>query len=287
MTYVTTAECRRYRGQTLVELLVSSGIGLLVALVLVTLYGALSDGVGRVDGMSRAVAAGQQALEIIVAHARLAGMPRFLSLRPPQPSGANEVNKSGDPLHGFAAGSNAQPLAIFGCERGIFSHVQDNRCKAVKRDSDSVVFRYAADTVATWASKHGWPTDCLGQNVTGDAIVVRFYVNRSTADRLELYCHGNGHDATPQPLVEGIEQIRLSYWLAGADVPVRASAIPHADWHRVVAIDVCVVARGPAAARPAAYLDCDGKPVTPEDRWTRTALARRVAIRNAIEDAVQ
>ncbi|KAG0188758.1 hypothetical protein DFQ28_004412 [Apophysomyces sp. BC1034] len=258
----------------------------MVALALIALYGVLSGAADRIDGMARAAAAGEQALEIIVAHARLAGMPQLFPLPLPEADEEREPGGgSGDPVNEPIVHSSV-PLSIFGCDRATSRHDQGGQRATVKRDSDSVTFRYAADAIATWTSKHGRPIDCLGQNVAGDTVVVRFHVgSQSATDAPELYCRGNGHNGPPQPLVGGIEQLRLSYWLVGADAPVRASSISDSDWRRVTAIDICVVARGPAAVRPMAYLDCDGNSVLPGDRRVRIALARRVAIRNIAREA--
>jgi type IV pilus assembly protein PilW len=276
-----STSCRRDEGHTLVELLLSSTIGLMLMLLLAGSYGTLSGVLGHVDETRRAAAAGLQALEIIVAHARLAGMPRAFpqTWRASTASTATQAAEASDVPVGD---ETIRDPPIFGCERGIPEREQAGRCRAVMHDSDGVVFRYAADPVATWPSKDNWPTDCLGQNVTGDTIAVRFYVQASTPEQPELYCRGNGHDVAAQPLVEGIEQLRLSYWLAGAHAAVRASSLSESDWRRIVAIDVCVVSRGPVATRPTAYLDCDGNRVTPADRRVRTAWMRRVAIRNAV-----
>ncbi|MCG1042686.1 PilW family protein [Mycetohabitans sp. B8] len=263
------------------ELLLSSTIGLMLMLLLAGSYGALSGTASHVDETRRAAAAGQQALEIIVAHARLAGMPQVFP-RTSRASTASTATWAVEASDALAADETTRGPPIFGCERGIPEREQAGRCRAVMHDSDGVVFRYAADPVATWPSKDNWPTDCLGQNVTGDTIAVRFYVQTRTPDQPELYCRGNGHDVTAQPLVDGIEQLRLSYWLAGAHAAVRASSLSEPDWRRIVAIDVCVVSRGPVTTRPTAYLDCDGNRVMPADRRVRTAWMRRVAIRNAV-----
>lgn len=272
---------RRAGGHTLMELLLSSTIGLMLMLLLAGSYGALSGTASHVDETRRAAAAGQQALEIIVAHARLAGMPQVFP-RTSRASTASTATWAVEASDALAADETTRGPPIFGCERGIPEREQAGRCRAVMHDSDGVVFRYAADPVATWPSKDNWPTDCLGQNVTGDTIAVRFYVQTRTPDQPELYCRGNGHDVTAQPLVDGIEQLRLSYWLAGAHAAVRASSLSEPDWRRIVAIDVCVVSRGPVTTRPTAYLDCDGNRVMPADRRVRTAWMRRVAIRNAV-----
>ncbi|WP_158249506.1 PilW family protein [Mycetohabitans endofungorum] len=268
-------------GHTLVEWLLSSTIGLMLTLLLAGAYGTLSGTAGRVDETRRAAAAGQQALEIIVAHARLAGMPQAFP-RTWRASTASTSTRAVEAPNAPAADETMRDLPIFGCERGIPEREQAGRCRAVMHDSDGVVFRYAADPVAIWPSKDNWPTDCLGQNVMGDTIAVHFYVQSRTPDQPELYCRGNGHEVAAQPLVDGIEQLRLSYWLAGAHAAVRASSLSEPDWRRIVAIDVCVVTRGPVAMRPTAYLDCDGNRVMSADRRVRTAWMRRVAIRNTV-----
>lgn len=152
-------------------------------------------------------------------------------------------------------------------------------------DSDGIVVRYIDDAVATWPSASGEPTDCLGQGVTrhrGHAVIVnRFYVAKPPRrDAPELYCGGNGHATTPQPLVQGVERMTLRYWLRGSLEPVGARAILPAQWADVVAVDLCVVVRGSETRARRVFMDCDGHRVQSADGHERLALSRHLVLRN-------
>jgi type IV pilus assembly protein PilW len=263
MTHIDLTAHSRTRGHTLVELVVATALGLLVTAAVVSLYASQRDIAAHLDATRRLSDAGQQALEAIAAHARLAGLiaaDRFAASEP----------------HVAIA-----PPAIFGCANAqATGTIDEDACDAARSDSDSVAFRYVADTVSTWASADGNPTDCLGQNVLDGTIVVRFFAQANAPTRPpELYCRGNGK-ATPQPLVEGVERVQFGYWLPGATAPVRASAVSRDDWSRIAAVDICVVVRGSRALRRVPYVDCDGNSVTPDDQRMRAAFMRRVALRN-------
>jgi type IV pilus assembly protein PilW len=155
-------------------------------------------------------------------------------------------------------------------------------CESLAGRSDGVQVRYAADTVSTWPTSTGAPTDCIGQSVADALVANRFYAKASASTgEPELYCEGSGKQA--QPLVEGIERMRLVYWLAGASSAVDASAIPRERWPDVHAADLCVLVRGFAVAgqRRAGYVDCTGAPAVADDARTHQAFWRRIEIRNA------
>jgi type IV pilus assembly protein PilW len=155
-------------------------------------------------------------------------------------------------------------------------------CEALASHSDGLQVRHAADAIATWPTSAGVPTDCLGQAVTDAIVMNRFYAKASSSSgEPELYCEGNGGKQA-QPVVEGIERMRVMVWLAGASAAVGVAAVGRDQWTRVVALDVCVVVRGfqNRAKRRASYADCDGTPATADDGRLRQAFWRRVAIRN-------
>lgn len=149
--------------------------------------------------------------------------------------------------------------------------------------ADGLQVRYSADAVSTWPSTAGAPTDCLGQAVSDAIVTNRFYAKPSSSTgEPELYCEGGGRQA--QPIVEGIERMRVMYWLAGAPSASDASAIARERWRDVHAADVCIVVRGfiAHAKRKTDYVDCNGLPVTVEDGRVRQVFWRRVAIRNSV-----
>ncbi|HWT38175.1 MAG TPA: PilW family protein [Paraburkholderia sp.] len=178
--------------------------------------------------------------------------------------------------------------ALFGCTGGRPIGTDDNpACEALATHSDGVAVRYVADSVSTWPSTAGLATDCLGQGVAktdadapGVPIVNRFYAKTSgSTGEPELYCEGTGANSS-QPLVEGVERVRLRYWLAGASAAMDAAALAPAQWANVVAVDLCVLVRGMPQNARTGYVDCDGVSIVGPDTRVRRAFWRRVAIRN-------
>jgi type IV pilus assembly protein PilW len=115
-------------------------------------------------------------------------------------------------------------------------------------------------------------------------VVNRYFarVSASTGEP-ELYCEGNGKTGSAQPLVEGVERVRLRYWLGGGLNAIEASAMTPGQWSRIVAVDLCVLVRGAPQGRSTRYVDCDGVSAIGADTRVRQAFWRRVAIRNQTE----
>jgi type IV pilus assembly protein PilW len=148
--------------------------------------------------------------------------------------------------------------------------------------SDGVLVRYSADTVSTWPSSSGSPTDCLGQ-IVDTQITNRYYAKASSSTaEPELYCEGSGEPGSAQPLVEGVERLRIDYWLRDAALPLAAGAVPRERWPMVVAADICVLVRGEPMGQTdrVQYQDCDGTRIMSNDTRARQAFWRRVAVRN-------
>jgi type IV pilus assembly protein PilW len=158
-------------------------------------------------------------------------------------------------------------------------------CEPLASRSDGIVVRYIGDAVSTWPTTAGHATDCLGQGVgsagAAELIVNRYYARLSgSTGEPELYCEGNGRAGVGQPLVEGIERLRFRYWLRGASTSVAANVVAADQWNSVVAVDICVLARGAPTQRYVRYIDCEGATVLAVDRRARQAFWRRVAVRN-------
>ena len=186
------------------------------------------------------------------------------------------------------------PPPLFGCSGGRPTGADDSpACATLSSGSDGVVVRYVGDGVSTWPSTTGQVTDCIGQAVTGNSaalgdqgvlVVNRYFasVSGSTGEP-ELYCEGNGNAGSAQPLVEGVERVRVKYWLAGALDAINASAMPADQWTEIVAVDLCVLVRGAPQGQRSRYVDCDGVSTLGADLRPRQAFSRRVALRNHAE----
>ena len=183
----------KYRqcGHTLLELSISVALGVLIVLATISLYRGQRFAYDHATETTRLRDAASTALDLIGQQVQMAGFV---------PAGAGNPDKS-PPLFGCSpgrpTGSDAAPV-----------------CEALASRSDGIVVRYAADTISTWPSSSGSPTDCLGQISAGEWIVNRYYAKASSSTvEPELYCEGSGKPGTGQPLVEGIERIKFGYWL--------------------------------------------------------------------------
>lgn len=241
------------RGHTLLELTISMALGLLVVVAALSLYRGQRASHERAADAARMHDAATAALDLIGQQLQMAAFA---------------------PL-----GADAGP-ALFGCSQGRAYGTDDApACESLASRSDGVSIRYAADAVSTWPTSSGAPTDCLGQ-AAGATVTNRFYAKASSStSEPELYCEGVGKQA--QPVVEGIERLRIGWWLKDASSSVDSAAVPRDRWSSVFAADVCVVVRGDVlGAAKRNYVDCDGSIVLAPDARTRQVFWRRVAIRN-------
>ncbi|WP_133650353.1 PilW family protein [Paraburkholderia flava] len=263
-----TRSIRVSRGHTLIELMIAVTLGLVVVAGAVSLYRSQRAAFVQAADAARIHDSGIAALSLLAAQVRMAGFtPAQL---PP-----------GEAIAG-----------VFGCSGARAVGDDDQlRCESLATHSDGLRVRYVGDTVSTWMSADGRATDCLGQGVDSDvdgsddaphaSIFNSFYIKTgSTTGEPELYCEGSGHAGFAQPLVEGIERLRIHYWLSGAQGALDASAIARSQWPQVVAVDLCVLVHGAPLGRRMRYIDCDDAMVMPADTRARQAFWRRVAIRN-------
>lgn len=251
------------RGHTLLELAISAALGMLIVIATISLYRGQRLAYDRATESARLREAASNALDLIAQQVQMA---RFT------PTGLDASDTS---------------TALFGCSSGrpVGSDAAPT-CETLSSRSDGILIRYGADTISTWPSSSGSPTDCLGQISAGERITNRYYAKASSSTvEPELYCEGSGKPGTGQPMVEGIERLRIGYWLQGAPLSVDAAAISKDRWPFVTAVDVCVLARGdtPSATARPRYVDCDGVSAVSADGRVRQAFRRRVALRNGPE----
>ncbi|WP_116138798.1 PilW family protein [Trinickia diaoshuihuensis] len=262
---------RGQRGHLLLEWLIAAAIGLGVLAGALALYRSHRESFDRAADGARMYEAAAAALMLVGQQIQLAGFAPV-----------------GEP----ALKAHVSP-GVFGCQsaRLVAGNEPDELgCigdRAVRAGSDEIVVRYIDDAVATWRGASGEATDCLGQGVGRSGaqatIVNRFYVAQPPRrGEPELYCAGNGGGGTPQPIVEGIERMEIRYWLPGASEPVRASTVSLTPvrWAEVLAVDLCVVARGRRIVGAGGFVGCDGQYVSSDDGRARLSLSRRVVVRN-------
>jgi type IV pilus assembly protein PilW len=247
-------------GHTLLELVIAVALGLVVAAGAVAAYRSQLQAFRLATDAARIHEAGMNALTLIGEQIQMAGF-----------SPADEQQS--------LAG-----LSVFGCAGGRPTGADANlTCASLSSRSDGIAIRYVGDTVSTWPSAGGQVTDCLGQAVgaTGVTVVNRYHAKASsTTGEPELYCEGSGKVGTAQPLVEGVEILRLRYWPANAMQPVDALALVGERWASVAAVDLCVQTRGAPFPRKVSYVDCDGTSKTATDGRMRQTFWRHIMLRN-------
>ena len=254
---------RRCRAHTLVEALVALVLAALVMTTALSLYRTQRAAhVSSIEAV-RARDAAATALTLIARSVRMAGF---------------------SPLDA----SGGVPFApLFGCSAGRPSgEALRPGCAGAGASSDGLLVRYVGDTISTWPTSGGLVTDCLGQGVgDGDAaplVVDRYFVRASSVTgEPELYCEGSGHSGTAQPLVEGVERLRVRYRLRGRAAWDEASSRGDDAGQRVQAVEVCGQARGAAGSRMRRYTDCDGRSQPVHDGRARWISRRWLAVRNA------
>ncbi|AFJ85061.1 MULTISPECIES: type IV pillus assembly protein [Burkholderia] len=254
---------RRSRAHTLLEVLIAMVVGLLVLAAAGALYHAQRVAHGRAEDAFAMRDAATTALMLIGQQIQMAG---FRSLDD----------------------DDALPLPpLFGCSaarvRGDGAQV---RCEAAREASDAVVVRYVGDGVSTWPTIGDQVSDCLGQGIgaPGERPLVEnhfdAHVSPSTGEP-ELYCEGSGRPGTPQPVVSGIDQLRVRYLRRGTVRFADAAAIGADGWRDIVAVHLCVRARGEPMRAPTRHVDCDGRVAVSDDGRARLTLHRIVALRNS------
>ncbi|OTP76402.1 Type IV fimbrial biogenesis protein PilW [Caballeronia sordidicola] len=199
---MTTAS-KAQRGHALLELSISVALGLLIVIATISLYRGQRLAYDRATETARLRDAAGDALDLIAQQVQMA---RYM------PPGAGALDAS---------------AGLFGCSSGRPAGSDSApTCETLTSRSDGILIRYGADTISTWPSSSGSPTDCLGQISAGERITNRYYAKASSSTvEPELYCEGSGKPGTGQPIVEGIERLRIGYWLKDAPVAVDAASI--------------------------------------------------------------
>lgn len=291
------------RGFTLIEIMVALAIGLVVIGAVFVNYLNSSAGSRQTAALAQVTDDGAVALGILRHHIAMADFS--------QPIAVTSIGMT----------RRLNGVNVLGCQGG-FTNAREPSSEAVTcanavDSSDALLVRYEADPdmVPTVQDSSGntVPMDCKGfgltatTNASGTFFVSdsRFFIN---TDNATLSCTGNGGmDAadtslpTSLPLVENIEDMRLTYGVAAFDisrqrpgnivryVPANLVAVPpainwQAGWSNVVAVRICVLVRSVDnvldKARP--YRNCAGTVVSPAetDRRIHRAFTSTVVLNN-------
>ncbi|MBK7119560.1 MAG: PilW family protein [Comamonadaceae bacterium] len=215
----------RQAGFSLVELLVSLAIGLVISIAVITAYLSAAGAARVAEATGRMNEDAQAALTIMTQQLRMAGV------NPAQP------NRNTTTLHNLLS----NPYIIRGCDT-TFSNVTSATTTAALTcpngaSPSSISIGYEADRYNTVPTNAGVPTDCLGNGLTGVSQTVttslnvvttttvyeaenRFFIGTSTyITSPSLYCKGNAASTNPQPLVENIENMRITYGVSNPGQP--------------------------------------------------------------------
>lgn len=134
-------------------------------------------------------------------------------------------------------------------------------------------------------------------------------IEEQSISTFSLACNGNANTAY-QPVVLGIEQLQFRYGVftdattlqparfyrsdaMAALGNVKVNGVNRNAWSRVVAVEVCLVARGlrPSklqnnAGNTGTYVDCNGTTITPSDRVNRRVYRKVFALRNNLTQTI-
>jgi type IV pilus assembly protein PilW len=308
---------RHVRGLSLIELMVSLVIGLVIMIAVASAYIGASGATRAAEAQARMNEDAQAVLTILSQQLRMAG---------DNPKRADyDVTTPRNPV--YAPGS----FIVRGCD-GKFSDVTSAAsidlltCAAGGGTApDSIAVTYEADRYNTVPTAAGVATDCLGSALTvqnGNRLIWslpagpsvptavtytvaenRFYVGTTTSVvSPSLYCKGSG-GATPQALVENVEDLQFVYgtapttatpstltvagYLSAGGVNGLAMANDAARWAQVMTVRVCAVIRSErpvvSDADSARYVKCDGTVETsPPDLRLRRAYSTTVVLRNRV-----
>lgn len=306
---------QRAAGFSLIELLISITIGMVIVGAALSAYLGSSESSRISQAEMRMNEDAQAALDVLAQQIRMAG------------------NNPKRPNYTLAAPRNpiTNLFSLRGCE-GTFNNlssaalIEDLTCTGAS-GTHSVAVTYEADAYNTVPTSGGVPTDCVGvslpaqtasvnqitsptttaaSNVTFYEADNRFYIATPAGGRPALYCRGNGPGGSAQPLVENIEDLRLSYGTAAASGGTTTVAgylnantidqnpatvnLPTARerWARVMTVRICVIARSEQplleSSASAQYIKCDGTLETsPPDTRIRRAYHTTVTLRNRVD----
>jgi type IV pilus assembly protein PilW len=288
---------RRFRGVSLIELMISIALGIVVVGTVIALYIGSSDARRQAQAFAEMNDDGLYAVRILTQQIRLSG---FNPLQPSRPLST--------PTNPFPGGTLALP--VFGCS-SAFSNAENDgsgtysgtashliTCDATQTASHSIAITYEADIYNTLATAANLPTDCLGTAltlITDPAFTTASYYiaeNRYYVKNNGLYCAGSGGSGTntftaaAQPLVANVEQLNFLFgvmpasatntttiaagYLTAAELGNSNGLDASADgnlitltapqrWSKVVSVKVCVLMRSATQVlkEPQAYFPCN------------------------------
>jgi len=235
------------RGFTLVELMVAMTIGLVLLLVIGTVFVSSRQTFSEQENHARLQETGRFALEVIGRSIKQAGHVEI-------PFSGFKVEFEGTPISGVNGSSNAPDTITLQFEGAI----DDSDCEAtVVKDSVKIIQNhFNIDTKNAELQCNGIISDAPGAPTTGN------------------------------PLLSNIEDLQIVYGISTDSLQfVNQYVELPANWDQVITARVCVLARSEKTniASAGNYLDCNGNSVAiPADRRLRKAFTATFNLRNRI-----
>lgn len=291
MNSLSSTGRRRMPGFTLVELMVSVTIGLILLLFLSSLYFNSRSSSRLNDDNGRLQEDGRYALSVIGRNLMQAGF------------GNMQTGNTTD----FPPAAYSTLKGLVGCSYGFAMPVAvPPTCAGVPVPApagagpSAFTTSYTSEPYSDATNISGAGTDCSGTQVTGatstqGALVINsFYIDANT-----LYCKGNAGLATPQPLLNNVDNMLVTYGIDTGNqyVPLQSTTDatiagvadnPNGNfkvgWDRVVTATVCLETHSTnsvvTGATGQTYFKCDGTQVTAPDRLLHTTMTRVFTLRN-------
>ena len=304
-------------GRSLLELMISIAIGLIVIAAALAIYSATTSSSRVSESESRLNENAAITLGLLQQQIRLASYSAVVG----SSTYTIRRNFDGAGVAGCTGGFN-------GTATVAFSAIACNNNNA---NPDSLSVRYEADTSNTIpVNAPPVPSSCTGETITATspssatstragAVALpnysladnRYYVATGPSGGPELYCVGaTGVNAagvttfgTPQPLMEGVESIKLSFGVADAAAGTITTAYMTAQgidtqfaaepdrWKRVLTVRVCLLMRNlessdkfqkAATNTTSSYYDCNNAAQTSADGYLRRSYTSTVLLKNRI-----
>jgi type IV pilus assembly protein PilW len=317
MTAMRTS--RRFRGVTLIEIMISMAIGLVVVGAVIVSF--ISSGkAGRYQtALSQMNQDAQIGLSMLAREVQLAGYSSPAGL-------TNNAAAGGTPnfIVSYNVTWGGTNTFIYGCDgtRGTSTFADPTATQlacgaSVTPTTSGFGVVYEADllnTVKIGAAGAEKPSDCLGNGLDpiGTATFAiarnRYYVAPGPSGRPELYCASSFNAGARTPLLENVEDMQVWYgtWVAtprqvgryakaginttASTVNFQNTATP-GEWNRVISVRICLLMR---SAEPVfnetvvatgnedtlTYLDCDSVTQTSSDRYLRRAYFTTATLRS-------
>ncbi len=288
-------------GFSLVELLIAMAMGLVLIAAILSIYLGSSIAGHQSDTVSRMSEDASIALETMARHIRMAGYSQLHVMAPRNIASADgQVVQLND--------SNLAGAGLKGCDGGFLSTTASwdtLTCTNTPKQPDDISVRYEGDSFSTDRAGTNSASDCLSQGLSNNAnsavntgtpfilVESRFFVSAIH----DLSCAGNGSPSfTAQPLVSGVEFMRLRYGVASDPIETQTIRFASADevnqlggssdqnWGRVVAVRICIqlVSPNEDQGKSVPFVDCDGNVKTLSDRYLHRVFSTTVSLRNRV-----